>query len=453
MAQADDTNSTAQVGHAQVGHAQVWRLAGPIMISNLTVPLLGAVDTAVVGHLPQAHYLGAVAVGAMIFNFIYWVFVFLRKSTTGLTAQAYGTDQPGEVQAHLARAVLLAGTIGLALLVLQWPISAAAFYFVEGSAEVEQFAQHYFTIRIWGAPAAMANFALLGWFVGIRRTRYVLTLQLLLNGINIVLDLVFVVGLGWGVEGVAVATLIAEYSAVGVGLWLARTHLTHLRRQKSGLVWPQIFAGRQLRRLLSLNRDIFLRTLCLVLAFAFFTAQGARQGDVALAANAVLMNFTLFMAFGLDGFANAAEALIGGAVGSRDVRTLRHVVKLTAFWGGLFAVAYMTVYFLFGSYIILALTSVDAVVQAANHYKGWAVILPVIAVWSFLLDGIFVGATRARDMRNAMATSLAIYLACYYLAEPLWGNNGLWLALTVLFAARGVTLALRYPALERSVGR
>ena len=344
MAQTGDTISTPQVSHGQV-----WRLAGPIMISNLTVPLLGAVDTAVVGHLPQAHYLGAVALGAMIFNFIYWVFVFLRKSTTGLTAQAFGADHLGEVQAHLARAVLLAFMIGLALLALQWPISAAAFYLVEGSAEVEHFAHQYFTIRIWGAPAAMANFALLGWFVGIRRTRYVLTLQLMLNGINIVLDLVFVVGLGWGVEGVAIATLIAEYSAVGVGLWLARKHLINLGGRTARLVWPQILAGRQLRRLLTLNRDIFLRTLCLVVAFAFFTAQGARQGDVALAANAVLMNFTLFMAFGLDGFANAAEALIGGAVGRRDVRTLRHVVKLTAFWGGIFAVGYVAIYFFFGS--------------------------------------------------------------------------------------------------------
>jgi MATE family multidrug resistance protein len=435
---------------AYVTHGQVWRLAGPIMLSNLTVPLLGAVDTAVVGHLPGPQHLGGVALGSTVFSVVYWAFVFLRKGTTGLTAQAHGADNGDEVRATLTRALLLAAAIGAALIMLQWPFIWAAFKIVDGSTAVESLARDYVSIRIWGAPAAMANFVLLGWFVGLRNTRAVLVLQLMLNGVNILLDILFVVGFGWGVAGVAWATLIAEYGALAASLWVVKENLV---RVSGRLRRDHIFLPDQVRRLLSLNRDIVLRTLCLVFAFAFFTAQGARQGDVILAANAVLNNFVLFLAFGMDGFANAAEALIGSAYGVGDVRTIRRALKLTALWGFIFSLGYAAIFASLGDAMIGLLTDVPEVVAATTQYFHWVLLSPFIAFWSYLLDGVFVGATRARDMRNAMAISLVIYLACFYSVFPVFGNDGLWFSLMVLFAARAVTLAVRYPALERAAVR
>jgi MATE family multidrug resistance protein len=431
-----------------VTHRRVWRIAGPVILSNMTVPLLGAVDTAVVGHLPQAWHIGAVAVGAMVFNFLYWAFGFLRMGTTGLTAQAHGAGDGDEVRANLARALLIAGGVGVLLISLQVPLAATAFHLLEASDEVEAGARVYLAIRIWAGPAALANFALLGWFIGIQNTRAALAMQLVSNGVNILLDLVFVLGFGWGVPGVAVATLIAEYAGVGFGFWLVRGNLRRIsgRFRRAGILQAD-----RLRRLFAVNFDIFLRSLCLLFASAYFTAQGAKQGDVVLAANAVLQNFVHFMAYGLDGFAFAAEALIGGAVGARDRAALRKAVKMTSLWAAICGVGYLLVYAVAWELLVGLLTGVPAVREAAAVYLPWVLLAPVLAIWSYQLDGIFIGATRTADMRNGMAISLALFLAATHLFMPLWGNHGLWAALSVMWVARAVTLAVRYPALERSV--
>ena len=383
-------------------HRRVWLIAGPIIISNISVPLLGAVDTAVMGHLPDPKYLGGVAVGAMVFTFIYWGFGFLRMGTGGLTAQAFGAQDADEVRACLARAAVIGIPAALILIALQLPIAAVAFSILEASPDVETLAQEYFFVRIWGAPATLMNFALLGWFIGCQNTKAALWHQLSLNGVNIVLDLLFVLGLGWGVAGVAAATALADALAVVIGLFLA---LPILRRLGGRFVKEKILETAKIKRTIVLNVDIFIRTICLVFAFAYFTAQGAAFGNVVLAANAVLLNFQTFMAHALDGFAHAAEALG------------------------------------------------DSVRTESREYLLWAVAMPLVAVFPFLFDGIFLGATRGATMRNAMIVSLLIYLACCYFLVPLWGNDGLWAALTIFMGARGLTLGVRYPALLRSVGR
>ncbi|HZD25481.1 MAG TPA: MATE family efflux transporter [Alphaproteobacteria bacterium] len=431
-----------------ISHGRVWRIAGPIILSNLTVPLLGAVDTAVVGHLPKAWYLGAVAVGAMIFNFLYWAFGFLRMGTTGLTAQAYGAGDGGEVRANLARALVSAWAIGLAMVALQSPIGFLAFRLLEASPDVEAAGHVYFAIRIWSAPAALGGFALLGWFIGIQNTRVALAVQLFMNGLNISLDLLFVLVLGWGVAGVAAATVIAEYAGLLLGLWLAAVNL---RRIGGRFARAAVLQADRLRRLFAVNRDIFLRSLCLIFASACFTAQGAKQGDVVLAANAVLQNFVQFLAFGLDGFAFAAEALIGGAIGARDRGLLRQAVRMTSLWAGLCGLGYLAVYAAAYGLIIGLLTGVPEVQAAARAYLPWVLVAPLIAVWSYQLDGIFIGATRTADMRNGMAISLAAFLAADWLLQPLWGNHGLWFAMALMWLVRALTLAVRYPALERAV--
>ncbi|MFT5488486.1 MAG: MATE family multidrug resistance protein [Alphaproteobacteria bacterium] len=431
-------------------HRRVWLIAGPIIISNISVPMLGAVDTAVMGHLPDPKYLGGVAIGAMVFTFIYWGFGFLRMGTGGLTAQAFGAKDADEVRACLARAAVIGIPAALILIVLQLPLASVAFSILEASPDVEALAQEYFFVRIWGAPATLMNFALLGWFIGCQNTKAALWHQLSLNGVNIVLDLVFVLGFGWGVAGVAAATAIADGVAVVIGLFLA---LPILRKLGGEFVRAKILETSKIKRTVALNVDIFIRTICLVSAFAYFTAQGAAFGNVVLAANAVLLNFQTIMAHALDGLAHAAEALGGGAIGAKDRKGFRDAVRVSVFWGMVVAVGFSLFYLVSGPLIIDALTGIDSVRVVAREYLGWSVLMPLIAVFPFLLDGIFLGGTRGATMRNAMIVSLLIYLACCYFLVPLWGNDGLWVSLTIFMGARGVTLGVRYPALVRSVGR
>lgn len=430
-------------------HIRVWHIAGPIIISNISVPMLGAVDTAVVGHLPDAKYLGGVAVGAMIFTFIYWGFGFLRMGTGGLTAQAFGAKDADEVRACLARAAVIGIPAAFILILLQVPIAMLAFSIVNASAEVEILAEEYFFVRIWGAPATLMNFALLGWFIGVQNTKAALIHQLALNGVNIVLDLVFVLGFGWGVTGVAAATALADVFAVIVGVLLA---LPVLRRLGGAFVREKIMETAKLRRTIALNVDIFIRTICLVSAFAYFTAQGAAFGNIALAANAVLLNFQTFMAHALDGLAHAAEALGGGAIGARDRKAFRDAVRISMLWGVVVAIGFALAYYIAGPAVIDALTGIEDVRDTARSYLPWAIAMPLVAVFPFVFDGVFLGATRGATMRNGMIASLGIYIVCCYFLIPLWGNDGLWASLTIFMGARGLTLAVRYPALERSVG-
>ena len=418
------------------------------MLSNVSTPLIGLVDTAVVGHLEHAYFTGAVGIGALIFSFLYWGFGFLRMGTTGLTAQAEGAGRPTETRSVLLRALALGLALGLAILLLRSAISAAAFALLDASADVERHAGDYVAIRIWGAPAALANYVVLGWLLGMRRAGLALVLQLVLNGTNVVLDVVFVIGLGWGVPGVAAASAIAEYAALAVGVLLILRLTGHFsgRWTLAALGDPAAF-----RRLMAVNFDIFVRTLCLIFSFAFFKAQGAKLGDVVLAANIVLFNLHLFLSYALDGYAHAAEALVGGRAGAGDRAGFRQAVRASTVWAAASAVLFSAVYFAAGPLLIDALTGIDAVRQAAREYLPWAAALPILAVWSFQFDGIFLGATRTAALRNAMIASMALYLMVAWLAVPSLGNHGLWLSLAVFMVARGATLAFAYPALARSV--
>ena len=432
---------------ARALNRRVWQLTVPIMFANLSVPLLGAVDTAVMGHLPEAFYLGAVAVGATIVHFIFWGFGFLRMGTAGLAAQAYGAKNGLEIRVVLARAGLLGVGLSAALLLLQWPFAQIGLTLFEASDQVEGLAETYFFIRIWSAPAVLVNYAIVGWFIGVQNTRAVMILQVFMNGLNIILDLWFVLGLEWDVAGVAAATVIAEFTALALGVLMVRRELRRIPGSWQGM---NLRDADKIRQLVAVNRDIFIRTACLMFAFAFFTARGAKLGDNTLAANAVLIQFQQFLSFGLDGFAHAAEALVGGAVGARDRRTLRLAVKICGLWAAVIAAVYTLVYAAGGPVIIGWLTDLEAVRALAGEFLIWVIISPIISVWSFTLDGVFIGATRTAEMRNGMIISLAIYLAAVFALQPVLGNHGLWLAFTIFMAARAVTLAIVYPNVERA---
>ncbi|NNC65484.1 MAG: MATE family efflux transporter [Gammaproteobacteria bacterium] len=417
------------------------------MLSNVSTPLIGVVDTTVVGQIPDPAYIGAVAVGALIFSFVFWGFGFLRMGTTGLTAQALGAKDIDEVAANLGRALLIALAIGFVLIVLQWPIRGTAFYLLGGSVQVEELASQYFDIRIWAAPATLTNYALLGWLIGLGRTDVGLVLQLVLNMTNIALDALFVLGFGWDVRGVALGTLIAECVAAVVGLVFAWRQMRSLcgAISVSSLLMPE-----RLRRTIIVNGDIMLRSLALIMVFVWFVAQGTRQGDVILAANAVLTQFISVGAFFLDGLAFAAEALVGRALGARHRAGLLAAVKITTVWAAATAVAIALLTALVGAAVIDFMTVDPAARAAARIYLPWVMLTPVLGVWAFQLDGVFIGATHTAQMRNAMIMTVVVYLIAWWLLRP-FGNHGLWAALAVHYVARTGTLLAYYPGLLRSV--
>lgn len=428
-------------------HRTILAIALPVMLSNMSTPLIGVVDTAVVGQISDPAYIGAVALGSLVFTFLFWAFGFLRMGTTGLTAQALGSLDIDELVAGLSRALIIAVSTGAGLILLQWPIGQVAFLLLDGSPQVEQLAHDYFDIRIWAAPATLINFALLGWFIGLGRTDIGLVLQLVLNLTNMTLDALFVIGFGWNVNGVAFGTLLAEVLSAVVGLTIAAHHLRGL-----GGTWrmERLFIPEQLQRTISVNRDIMIRSLALVFVFAFFISQGARQGNVILAANAVLMHFISVGAYFLDGLAFAAEALVGRAVGASHRASLKTAARMTTLWSVGFAAGISLVLTLFGTVFIDAMTVDVASRATARIYLPWASMAPLLGVWAFQLDGIFIGATRTIDMRNAMLTSLAIFLVAWWLLTP-YDNHGLWAALYIHYLARIGTLAYYYPRLVRSV--
>jgi len=446
--------SSAAAGGASAGtkktplsHKAVLAVAVPIMISNVSTPLIGIVNTAIVGRFPSPVYIGAVAVGALIFTFAFWGFGFLRMGTTGLTAQAFGASDKDELAAGLARALLIATAAGLGLILLQWPLREGAFSLVGASPEVEQLARGYFNVRIWCGPATLANYALLGWFIGLGRTDIGLVLQLVLNLTNIVLDAAFVLGFGWGVPGVALGTVFAEYTAAAVGIALA---VRHVRRFGGRWSLLRVFSPEKLKRAFVVNSDIMIRSLALIAAFGWFLAQGARHGNATLAGNSVLMQFIEVCAFFLDGFAFAAEALVGRAVGAAQRTGLITAARLTTIWAAGIAVLLTLVLFLFGQVFIDALTVDVSARVAARSFLPWAAAAPLLGVWAFQLDGIFIGATRTADMRNAMLISLTIFLLAWWLLAP-FGNTGLWAAFYVHYLARTGSLLYYYPGLVRSV--
>jgi MATE family multidrug resistance protein len=425
-------------------HRGVLAIAVPVMLSNVSTPLIGIVDTAVIGRIPDPAYIGAVAVGALIFSFVFWAFGFLRMGTTGLTAQALGARDEAEVRNSLGRALLIALIAGCALAFIQWPIRFTAFALLDGSEKVEALARAYFDIRIWAAPATLANYALLGWFIGLGRTDVGLVLQLVLNISNMALDALFVLGFGWDVRGVALGTLLAECIAVIAGLGFAVRHARAFGRLRIDLgAWLE---PDKLRKTLAVNADIMIRSLALVFVFVWFMSRGAAAGDVVLAANAVLMQFNSVSAFFLDGLAFAAEALVGRSIGARERATLVRAIRLTTLWAVVTAVIISGALWLGGGTFIDALTVDTAARAAARTYLPWAALAPLLGVWCFQLDGIFIGATRSREMRNAMLMATAIYLLGWWLLTP-FGNHGLWAALWVSYLARTVTLGRYLPRL------
>lgn len=429
-----------------VTHGQVWRIAGPLMVSNVSIPLLGIVDTAVVGQLPGAENIGAVAVGALVINLIYWSFGFLRMGTSGYTAQAFGADDHTGLRTTLGRGLLIATGAGLCIVVLQEPIAWASMALMQPSAAVSDLAASYLMIRLWGAPFTLVIYVVHGWLLGLQNTRAVLALQIVLNGTNIILDIVFVLGFGWGVEGVAVATIASEALAAALGIYLIKRQ----SRRLSGY-WDRtaIKAWSGIRAMFGVNRDLFIRTACLQAAALSFTAVGARLGDDILAANAVLLLFFSFMAYALDGLADAANALSGQAYGARNVERFWDAVRKTTVWSIGFAVVFSAVYALSGPAIVNIISADDTVRATAAVYLPYVVVLPLITVWSFELDGVFIGLTRGQDLRNAMVVSIACFGALLWVLLPLAGNHGLWWAFLGFQIIRALALGALLPRLGR----
>ncbi len=429
---------------APITHARVVAIAAPIVISNATVPLVGIVDTGVVGQLGAAAPIGAVGLGALVLTSIYWIFGFLRMGTTGLTSQAVGAANTGEADALLTRSLLLGLAAGIAIVMLQWPIFWLVFEVTGGSDEVEGLARDYMGIRVLSAPAAIATYGITGWLIGHERTKDVLAVQLFTNAINIALSALFVLQLGWGVEGVAFASLVAEWGGLALGLWLCRAALI----RKAARDWPRVFDRVRLIRMAAVNTDILLRTLMLEAIFVSFMFYGTYLGDVTLAANQVLLQFLMFTAFALDGFAFAAETLVGSALGARRRSDLRRSALLTSVWGGVIVVTLSLAFAVCGGAIIDLLATAPDVRLEARAHIGWMIAAPIIGCAAWMFDGIFIGATRTREMRNMMAVSLVVYGVAALMLVPWLGNHGLWAALLISFVARGITLGLLYPRLE-----
>jgi MATE family multidrug resistance protein len=415
------------------------------MVANLTTPLIGIVSTIAIGRLGDATLLGGVAIASVIFDCLFWLFAFLRMSTVAFTAQALGAGDMPEIRALLVRGFIVAGLVGAGLIVLQLPLAAVLLEAMGGSEAVTRAARTYFGIRIWSAPLALANYVVLGWLIGQARARLALAVQIAINLINMAATALLVLVLDAGIAGAATAAVIAEAAGLALGLLIAR----RLGSGQPRISRAALLDRAKLVRMMGVNRDIMIRTASLITVFLFFTAQGARSGDVTLAANAVLNNFLLISAFFLDGLANAAEQLCGRATGARDRAAFSGAVRLVILWGFAFAVAVAAIFALFGPSLIATMTANEAVRSGARDYLPFVVLSPLLAVFAFGYDGVYIGATWAREMRNLMMLSLVIFLAAW-LAMRGFGNAGLWGAMLAHYAARGGLQALRYPAMLRA---
>ncbi len=419
---------------------QILRLAIPNIISNLSVPLLSAVDMAVLGHLDQIYYLGALAVGGIIFNFVYWGFGFLRMSTTGMTAQAVGNQAENETTLILLRAAAIAVLSGILLIFVQTAIAHVSFLLVEATPQVEKYAREYFHIRIWAAPATLMLFALQGWFLGMQNAKYPLILTVLVNGANILLNFAFVYGLEMRSEGVAYATVIAQYAGLLTGVYLYfRKYPTPLLKKLAS----RIVETAALKRVFLINFDIFLRTIGLIFAFSYFTAKSAESGDDILAANSILLQFIMILAYGVDGFAFAAESLVGKHIGAGDESGLRLTVRYSFYWGMALAGVVALTYVGFGENILFIFTNKAEIVALCMQFITWVLIAPFIHTYCFIWDGVFVGATATAAMRNStLFCAFGIFLPTHLLLRDQIGNHSLWLALTLFMVMRGLTLAV-----------
>jgi MATE family multidrug resistance protein len=413
----------------------ILRLAIPNIVSNITVPLLGLVDLALMGHLKSEVYIGAIALGGVIFNFIYWGFGFLRMSTSGFTAQAFGEKNKIETIHALARALAVAVLTGLVILALQLPIAWAGFNLIGGSEEVKTLAREYFLIRIWAAPAALSLFVFSGWFLGMQNARYPMIIAISANVANILLSVLFVFGLNMKSDGVALGTAFSQY----IGLIFAILLFLKKYRELIRFVKPdQIFNLKRLTEFFRVNTDIFIRSFCIILVFTFFNSESASTNDTILAVNSLLIQMLLFFSFFIDGFAFAGEALVGKFFGARQKSKLKKVVKLLFLWGTGLAIVFTLIYFFGMNFILKLLTSQNNLINDAQPFIIWVVLIPLASFSSFIWDGVFIGATASAAMRNTLfGATFLVFIPVYYFLNPLWENHALWLAMVLFMFARG----------------
>lgn len=431
-----------------ITYARVLGIAVPVVLSNATVPLQGAIDTAIIGNLGETAFLAAVTLGATVINLILNSFNFLQIGVSGLSAQALGEGNPGRVMNTLVRALLIALAIALALNLLSPLVAWGGLALFAGSAEAEALAATYIQIRLLGAPAELAGYAVIGWFTGQELTRRLFEIQIVTSGVNIAMNLFFVFGLGWGVEGVAAGTAIGAYAGLAFGLWRVRQRMQRLVPEGYRPERARILDPAELAQVVALNRDILLRTLLLTAAFAYLSVLGSMQGDVVLAANGVLLQILYVSAYGLDGFAMAAETLVGQKIGARDRRGLRRAVVVTTVTAVGLAALVSALATLFSDPIIALFTNVPEIRAAAAAHAIWATMIPLVGVMAFQMDGIFVGAADGRAMRNAMLISSGVFFPLGWALSDWLGNHGIWLAVWIWMILRAVTLLIRYPAVE-----
>tara|TARA_R110000868_G_scaffold259361_6_gene517356 strand:- start:2605 stop:3861 length:1257 start_codon:yes stop_codon:yes gene_type:complete len=410
----------------------------------LSVPLLGAVDTAVVGHLDHVYYLGAIAVGSIIFDFIFWGFGFLRMGTTGLVAQAYGAGNERETRIILMRVLCVAAIASFFILLLQYPIIKISLVLVNATPEVEAYTSLYYSIRIFAAPATLALFGINGWFLGMQNSTYPMLVTIVLNIFNIALNLLFVLHYGMNVDGVALGSLIASYLALIFAVFMYMRKYSGITLKAS---FKEILDPSELSRFFSVNRDIFIRTLCLIFSYAFFVAKSAESGNVILAANTILLQLWYISAYGIDGFAFAAESLVGKFKGANDLIKMKESIKLTMRWGLGLGVVASIVYSLFGSSIITVFTDKPNVIEAGLVVLSWTIFAPVINSICFIWDGIYIGTTETSAMRNSMLiATILFFVPVYFIAEPFVGVHALWLSMATFMLVRGITLSLWAPS-------
>jgi multidrug resistance protein, MATE family len=433
---------------------RILNLAIPNIVSNITVPLLGIVDMALMGHLDSHSFIGAIAIGSLIFNFIYWGFSFLRMGTSGFTSQALGRRDLREVTNMLTLSTVIAVASGLSLILLQYPVEKLSFLIINAEPEVEQLAVQYFRIRIWAAPATLIQFAMMGWFLGMQNARIPMAIAITVNSVNIAGSMFFVMVLDMNSAGVALGTVIAQYCGLMLSLFFYRKYFSKLTRYIS---LAAAFTRKKVKAFMLINRDIFIRTICLVIVFSFFTAKsasadaGSDAEETILAVNSLLMQFFMFFSYLIDGYAHAAEALTGRFTGARDHRSLKTMIRLVFLWGTAGAALFTLTYLFAGDHLLRLLTSNEEVISNAVPYFFWVILVPLISFPAFLWDGIFIGATAGKEMRNAMIiSSLLVFFPAYYLLQSLIGNHGLWLAFVLYMGSRSITMTLMAKSAIRS---
>lgn len=414
---------------------KILRLAIPNIVSNITVPLLGMIDMAIVGHMGNKSYIGAVAIGSTIFNFIYWNFGFLRMGTSGFAAQAYGRRDFAEAMLTLARSVSVGLIIAVLLIILQYPVGKLAFYFIQPSEAVAPLSWQYFTILIWAAPATLGLYSLKGWFIGMQNSRTPMVIAIAINILNILFSLLFVYVFEMKIAGVALGTALAQYSGVAMALFMLRRGY---RKLFPKLNRKNIFLMNEMLRFFSVNGNIFLRTLCMIAVFTFFTSASSRMGDTILAVNSLLMQLFMLFSYIMDGFAYAAEALVGKYFGAKNISLLKQTIRQLLQWGLALALCFTLLYALFGNQILRLLTNEQEVLAAAKDYFYWVLLVPLVGFSAFLWDGIFIGAAAAKAMRNAIFVATAVFFILFYLLNPIYGVHALWVAFLSFLILRGL---------------